>query len=289
MSASGFAQHSSRKATTASANGAHPKKSRRRRGNRKGTDASESDAESEKVFLYSHPKPRVLTDGLFMWELVASFCAPTHIGEVERICKDVHEHLQTSHTSNRLMQRYWNAQWSRLVREEDQLPREKRLLLTTSLSRSEGKTNWRGHFVEEYPLWRKRTFMGKGADNNANNAAKTLFQREVLNEIKSAAEMARTQLTVEEAVVKLMKKRGIELVSDGEPHAFPKNTRGKSGATSDEGLLMGGQKGVKIPVKDCAVEGYERSDYKTNWRIGNRKGKHKKGGVKKWLGHDDDY
>lgn len=258
----------------------------------KGADSNGNGADAEEErevvpYAYKHPKPRVLTEAVFLWELVAAFSEPKTVLLLERLCQDVAAKLQASRQANHLMQRYWNAQWARMVWEESKLTAEKRYLLPSALSRSEGKINWKKMFKEEYPLWLQRTFAGVGSNNNANNVAKVLFQQEILNENKSAAELAKSELTLEEAFLKAQRKRGVEVEVDNEDDDDDKNSvEGAKGGKRGPGSPSGGHdagKGfrVRVPVHDPQA-GFTRSDYKQNYRQGARKGKHMKGGDKKW-------
>ncbi|GET88682.1 hypothetical protein, conserved [Leishmania tarentolae] len=250
---------------------------------------SESTKESVKEYHYKHPKHRVLTTALFMWEHVAVFSTPTQVAELERVSRDVARHLKDSSTGTRLMQRYWNAQWSRLVWMEEELPDDKKYLSPTMLTRSEGRRSWKHVFVQEYPLCLKRTYQGKGVCNNAVNEAKVRFNREVLNAAKTAAELEQLELTLEEARVKEQRKRGIAVEVNETPETAPSPSSIGSPYSSypTKGEHERREKGRPRMAKKAPHEAYTRSDYKEDYRTGDRKGKHKKGGTGRWSKFDD--
>ncbi|AYU78915.1 hypothetical protein conserved [Leishmania donovani] len=240
-------------------------------------------------YQYKHPKPRVLTSSLFMWEHVAVFSMPAQVAELERVSRDVARLLKDSNTGTHPMQRYWNAQWSRIVWKEEELSDEKKYLAPTMLTRSEGKRKWKNVFVQEYPLYLKRVYQGKGVCNNAVNAAKVLFNRQVLNAAKTAAELEQMELTVEEARVKEQKKRGVDVEFEDTPDTAPSpSSLGcHHGSYPAKGERERHEKGRPRAVKKAPHETYTRSDYKEDYRTGDRKGKHKKGGTGRWSKFDD--
>ena len=253
-------------------------------------DKAASDAAEREEFHYTHPKPRVLTDALFMWEHVASFSAPTQVAEVERVSRDVATQLQESNRGSRLMQRYWNAQWCRMTWKEEELPAEKRYLPPNMFTRSEGKRRWKKMFVEEYPLWLDRTFRRNGVRNNDVNEAKVLFHVETLNPKRTAAELEKMELTEEEARAKEQRKRGVDV----EFERAEENGTGSSGNNAASG---GARLGLEETKRDKAAkekgrpralqkESYTRADYKEDFRTGARKGKHQKGGQNRWDNYD---
>ncbi|KAG5504349.1 hypothetical protein JKF63_04798 [Porcisia hertigi] len=208
---------------------------------------SRSDEESHDA----SPNERVLTTALFMWERVAAFSVPSQVAEIERVSRDVWQHLKKSNTGTNLMQRYWNAQWSRLIWKDEELPEEKRHLLPTMLTRNDGKREWKKMFVEEYPLYLERLYRGVGVCNNALNEAKVFFPRQLLSHQLSEAE-----------------KKQLEL-------------------TSRKPTLQNNERGRPRAVEKAPDKPYTRSDYKQDYRAGDRKGKHKKGGNGRWSGFDD--
>ncbi|CAJ1008645.1 hypothetical protein Q4I28_003958 [Leishmania naiffi] len=240
-------------------------------------------------YHYKHPKQRVLTIALFMWERVATFCIPTQVAELERVSRDVARHLTDSNTGTRLMQRYWNAQWSRMVWKEEELTDEKRYLMPTMLKHSEGKQSWKKLFVQEYPVYLQRVHQGSGVCNNAVNEAKVLFHREVLNTVKTAAELKRLELTEEEARVKEQRKRGVDVEFEEAAHTAPSPSSldGPHGAPAAKKEREKHEKGRPRVVEKAPHESYTRSDYKADYRTGDRKGKHKKGGTGRWSNFDD--
>lgn len=256
--------------------------------------SSEEDEEEAAVpaeYHYTRPKPRVLTDALFMWEHVAAFSAPEQVAQVERVSRDVAGHLKESNKGNRVMQRYWNAQWSRMVWKEEELPQEKRFLPPSLLNHSEAKRRWKKVFVEEYPLFLDRTFQRRGLRNNDVNEAKVLFHVETLNPNRTAAELQRMELTEEEARVKEQRKRGVEVEFE---HA-EESGAGASGNGAVGGA--GGRPGLEETKHDHAArekgrpravqkDTYTRADYKEDFRTGARKGKHQKGGTNRWDNFD---
>ncbi|CCW63745.1 unnamed protein product [Phytomonas sp. EM1] len=252
----------------------------------------------EAPFVYTHPKPQVITGALFMWEGVASFCEPSQVCELERLSKDVAAHLAESNTSNRLMQRYWNAQWSRLIWDDDLISHEKRFILPSSLPRSKGRVNWKKCFVEEYPLWLQRTIMGKGKNDRDYDVSKVLFRREMLNAHLSAEELAAMELTVEEAMHKAMSKRGIEVSNNGEvdpkylleDQKYVKKSlkrRGEGGSNGTASPLLGKGRSCLNLCDRPSQESLTREDYQFDHRQGSRKGKHKKGMEHKWSSFDN--
>ncbi|KAG5478627.1 hypothetical protein LSCM1_06030 [Leishmania martiniquensis] len=240
-------------------------------------------------YHHRHPKQRVLTTALFMWERVAAFSVPTQVAELERISHDVAQHLRDSNTGTRLMQRYWNAQWHRMVWREEELPEAKKYLAPTMLTHSEGKQTWKKVFVQEYPLYLKRVFRGKGVCNNAVNEAKVLFSREVLNTAMTADELRRLELTEEEARAKEQRKRGVNVEFEGTPEtsASPSSVGSPHGAHASKAEREGREKGRPRAVKKLSHESYTRSDYKEDSKTGDRKGKHQKGGTRRWSKFDD--
>lgn len=283
-------------AANANAKGVAPKKVKRK-GEKAGASGEAGDAGGGSAALpyrYKYPKPRAITDVLFMWDLVAAFSEPKTVLLLERLCRDVATRLQESCKLTHLLQRYWNAQWAKLIWEDSKITVDKRLLLTSSLSHSEGKINWKKMYKEEYPCWVHRTFTGVGSNNNATNTAKVLFHKETLNENKSAAELAKSELTLEEALLKAQRKRGVETQvdhegSNGDDGNAPDAEGGGSvvarAAGASKAAGGGGPAGkglkVRVPVRDPG-EGFTRATYKQNYRQGARKGKHMKGGDKKW-------
>lgn len=275
-----------------------PRKKGRHRGRRADLEAAEGqiDSDSSQItgkagdeYEYKHPKPRVLTSSLFMWEHVAVFSMPAQVVELERLCRDVARLLKDSNTGTHPMQRYWNAQWSRLMWREEELPDAKKHLTPTMLSRSEGKRKWKDVFIQEYPHYLKRVYQGKGVCNNAVNAAKVLFNRQVLNAAKTAAELERMELTVEEARVKEQKKRGVNVEFEETPDTAtsPSSPGCPHGSYAGKGERERHEKGRPRTVKKEPHATYTRSDYKEDYRTGDRKGKHKKGGTGRWSKFDD--
>ncbi|KPI86066.1 hypothetical protein ABL78_4868 [Leptomonas seymouri] len=249
------------------------------------------DTPAEKEFNYTHPKPCVLTDALFMWERVASFCEPVQVAEVERVSRDVAAHLKESNKGARLMQRYWNAQWCRMVWKEGEMPQEKRYLLPSMFTHNEGRRRWKKTFVEEYPFYLDRTYQRHGVRNNDVNEAKVLFRVETLNTNRTAAELQKLELTVEEARVKEQRKRGVEV----EYEHVEENGAGASGEGGAGAAVA--RPGLDDTKRDRAArekgrpravqkEVYTRADYKEDYRTGTRKGKHQKGGANRWDKYD---
>ncbi|KPA84093.1 hypothetical protein ABB37_02196 [Leptomonas pyrrhocoris] len=269
------------------------------RGRDSNSDDDDDDARSDNTarteFHYTHPKPRVLTGALFMWEHVASFSEPVQVAQVERVSRDVAAHLKESNKGPRLMQRYWNAQWCRMVRKEEDVPVEKRYLPPNMLTRSEGKRRWKKVFVEEYPFFLDRTYQRHGVRNNDVNEAKVLFHVEALNPNRTAAELRKMELTVEEARAKEQRKRGVEV-------EFEHVEENGAGASGEGGAGAGGCGGVVRPGLDdtrrdhaarekgrpraVQKDSYSRADYKEDFRTGARKGKHQKGGTNRWDNFD---
>ncbi|KAK7195839.1 hypothetical protein NESM_000515300 [Novymonas esmeraldas] len=268
----------------------------RRRANRattggsSGSDGYESHQDDAVVeYHYRHPKRRVITAALFLWERVAAFSAPAQVAELERVSRDVARHLAESNTGTHLLQRYWNAQWSRMVWKDEELPEEKRYLAPAMLTRSDGKRSWKKVFVEEYPLYLERIYQGKGVRNNDMNEAKVLFHREVLNTAKTAKELQRLELTEEEARVKELRKRGVDVEVDETPGgaASPASPTGTHAVQTSKAEREKHEKGRPRAVAKAPHESYTRSDYKEDYRTGDRKGKHKKGGTGRWSNFDD--
>lgn len=237
-------------------------------------------------FPYKHPKPAAIVGALFMWDTVAAFLEPRTSILLERLCRDVATVLRKSNVSNKLMQRYWNAQWARLVLDSDVIPEPKLLLLPTSLTRADGKTKWKKMYREEFPQWEARTFTGVGANNNALNEAKVFFHREELNTKLTPAQLAARALTIEETLLKAQRKRGVVVEVDNED--------GKDGGAEAGGGGDGGGGGgatakpvtLRVP-KQGEPASFDRAVYKENYRYGSRKGKHQKGGDKKWSSYVD--
>ncbi|KAG5478823.1 hypothetical protein CUR178_05402 [Leishmania enriettii] len=240
-------------------------------------------------YQYKHPKQRVLTTALFMWERIAAFSVPAQVAELERVSRDVARHLKESNTGTHLMQRYWNAQWHRLVWREEELSDEKKYLAPAMLTRSEGKETWKKVFVQEYPLYLKRIYQGKGVCNNAVNEAKVLFCRKVLNAAKTADELRRIELTEEEARVKEQRKRGVNVEFDETPDSASSLSAlgSPNGAYASKAEREKREKGRPRAVKKLPHESYTRSDYTEDCRMGDRKGKHMKGGTRRWSKFDD--
>jgi hypothetical protein len=254
-------------------------------------DEGASDVSEAKEFHYTHPKPLVLTDALFMWDHVAAFCEPTQVAQVERVSRDVAAHLKESNKGSGLMQRYWNAQWCRMVWKEDEIPSGKRYLHSSTLTHSEGKRRWKKVFTDEYPLWLDRTFQRHGVRNNDVNEAKILFHVEQLNLNRTAAELRKMELTEEEARAKEQRKRGVEIefVHVGEGAAGTSGDGAVGGIVEHPGLRdekrdhTAHEKGRPRAVQK---DTYTRADYKEDFRTGARKGKHKKGGSNRWENYD---
>ncbi|CAD2219145.1 hypothetical protein AGDE_05725 [Angomonas deanei] len=216
-----------------------------------------------------------------MWERVGCFLPPKEVCQLDQVSRDIRQHLKESNTATHLMQRYWNARWSELIWPEE-LPEEKRRLHPTSLTRSEGKKSWKKMYIEEYPLWVQRTFQGAGINNNAASEV-LLFERKELNEHKTANELKALELTEEEAKVKALGKTGAEVVAEGGGEAEGEVGRGRGGG---KGPRRGKGRGGFAP-KDPS-KGFTREDYKGDSRAGNRRGKHKKGGISKHALYADD-
>lgn len=244
-------------------------------------------------YVYKHPKPLAVTGSLFMWEHVASFSSPKVVCELEHVCKDVAEHLKGSNTGTRVMQRYWNAQWARLSWDEELISSDKKLLLPSSLKRSEGKKNWKKMYAEELPFWVQKTLQGVGVNNNATNEAKVMFKVEQKNAHLTGEQLAAMELTEEETLAKAALKKGLVVhvdengggASGGGGDSPKKNGRGRGGRG---GRGRGRGRGPRAAGPKDPSAGYQRDDYKEDFRIGSRQGKHKKGGVSKWAGFADD-
>lgn len=84
--------------------------------------AQEGEAEE---FEYQHPKPPAITTHLFMWEMVATFCPPKQVLELEHLCRDVHHALRVSSTGTGLLQCYWHCLSARLTWDTDHLVSQK--------------------------------------------------------------------------------------------------------------------------------------------------------------------
>lgn len=248
--------------------------------------------------IYKRPMPAVVTDAVFMWEQVACFSEPKQVVELERLCRPTSSALAASNRGTHLMQRYWNAQWTRMVWNENEVPAKKRFLDVSSLSRNEGRRSWKAAYVEEYPFWIQRTYQGKGIRNNEANEAKALFHREQLNVVLTAAQLKAMELTEEEARIKEEQKRGVEVIFEGASQGTATaTTAGGGGAPSaavkEDGKGKRKKKGGKgsgaphLVVQKAPGESYTRDDYKLDSRSGTRKGKHQKGGVSKWSHYDD--
>ncbi|ESL07472.1 hypothetical protein TRSC58_04838 [Trypanosoma rangeli SC58] len=243
-------------------------------------------------------KPVVLRDMLFMWEIVASFSDPQTVCVLERLCRDVHETLTLSSTGTRLLQRYWNAQYHKLLWEESRID-PARLTLDFVLTRSEGRRSWKKMYREEYPLYVARTFQGKGANNNALNMAKVRFKVDPMNELLSGEELAKLELTPQEALARRVARNLVSLEGeevsnaplrndgDGDGNGAPRQSdaAARKGPPHHSTNKKGRRKGVRgegaEARKDPAL-GLSRDDYNNDRRLGKHREKHRKGGMGRW-------
>ncbi|RNF07621.1 uncharacterized protein Tco025E_07404 [Trypanosoma conorhini] len=241
-------------------------------------------------------KPAALREALFMWEIVASFSDPRMVCVLERLCRDVHEALTLSSTGTHLLQRYWNAQYHKLLWEESRVDPARRTL-DFALTRSEGRRSWKKMYREEYPLYVARTFQGKGANNNALNAAKVLFKVESMNEFLSGEELAQLELTPQEALARRVARNLLSLEGEeasggalaprngGSGAPWQNDGTGRKGPPRHSADKKGGRKGVRgaraEATKDPAL-GLSRDDYNNDRRLGKHRDKHKKGGMGRW-------
>lgn len=233
-------------------------------------------------YTYQHAKPAVIVadKGLFMWELVACFSEPATVCELERLCKDVAGALAESSTGTRLMQRYWNARWNALIKGDEEVPEDKRLLAPSALTRAEGKINWRKRFVEEYPLWLRRTFTGFNRRNNDVDEAKVLFERQELNAHLSGDQLKQLGLMSERKVDKVVPA----LAPASASKASGTDGGGGDGDDDDDGKRHSGKKrrqkgeGKRQVLAPQNGTAYTREDYVFDPLLGKRKGKTKKGG-----------
>lgn len=221
----------------------------------------------------------MLQDWLFAWEIIASFSSPRTVCDLETLSRDVHKVIRDSSTGTRLMQRYWNVQYHRLVWGDEDLDIGKRTL-HFSLPRASGRKNWKKLYREEYPLWLARTFQGMGSRNNDINEAKVRFQVEPANELLSGEAMESLELTQEETVARRVAK-GFVRVEEGSgsgPNSVDRRGRRKSGGSQN--------RKEKLVAKDPA-EGLQREDYKNDRHLQKHRTKHNKGKRGTWDGYAD--
>ncbi|KEG07557.1 hypothetical protein DQ04_09441010 [Trypanosoma grayi] len=222
-----------------------------------------------------------LRDWLFAWEVIASCSKPATVCLLESLCRDVRDALAASSTGTGLMQRYWNVQYHRLVWEESHIDAA-RQTLNFALTNSEGRKDWKKMYREELPLWVARTFQGLGASNNALNAAKVMFKVKSANELLTGEELAKLELTPEEAMARQRAKNMLSIEGDEAEGADSEDggTRRRQHVTDKKGRRKGGR-GQREPMKDPAL-GLERVDYKMDQRLIKHRDKHKKGGTGRW-------
>lgn len=229
-----------------------------KRGNKDGAAMSDEDA-SERT--YTRPKPAAITTNLFMWEHVAAFSPPEQVVEIERVCFDIAELLRQSNTGTNLMQRYWNAMSVRLTWEEGdaRLSDAKRLLQPGAITRSEGKKAWKQIYAEQYTDWVEsaKKFKGDMSRRPPERLGQTLNQHKSSNELK--------ELSAEESYVKALMHRQQEGDS--------------MGTVSDKKLA---KESKRLQQLTASLSNDARATYKLHPRDGDRQGKHKKGGTKKW-------
>ncbi|RNF09691.1 hypothetical protein TraAM80_02046 [Trypanosoma rangeli] len=240
--------------------------------------------------------PVVLRDTLFMWDIVASFSAPQTVCVLERLCRDVHETLAFSSTGTRLLQRYWNAQYHKLIWEESHID-PTRLTLDFALTRSEGRRSWKKMYREEYPLYVARTLLGKGANNNALNMAKVCFKVDHMNELLSGEELAKLELTPQEALARRVERNLVSLEGEEVRNAPPLNDGNGNGAPQQNDAAAqkgsphhstnkkGRRKGVRAERHEARkgpALGLSRDDYNNDRRLSKHREKHKKGRVGRW-------
>nr|CCC92012.1 conserved hypothetical protein [Trypanosoma congolense IL3000] len=219
-------------------------------------------------------------DWLFAWEIIASFSPPRTVCDLEALSRDVRQVLRESSTGTRLLQRYWNVQYHRLVWGDVDMDVGRRTLHFT-LSRTCGRKDWKKLYREEYPLWLARSFQGKGSRNNDINEARVRFQMEPVNERLPGEVMESLQLTEEETLERRRMKGLLCTEGDGDDVLSPtdRGPRQKKGVRreTDEKPMM------KNPSLVLT-----REDYKNDSRLQKHKLKHKKGGKGTRKGYEDD-
>lgn len=246
---------------------------------------------SSLAFHPTLPKPSAITTNLFMWDHVASFCLPRTVMEIERVSRDVHAVMQTSNTGTNLMQRYWNAMVIRLVWENngaERLTPEKLALHPKCISRSEGKQNWKRLYQQQYEEWvevvKKELLVGTptgGVSSPVGDGVSSctisfapvqksrhLTGEERANKHLTGEELSKMELSAEESYVKAMGKRKVAQASAEKPGA------------RDKKLVKDNERMQKLTTS--FLSGDERAQYKLNPSAADRRGKHKKGGMKKW-------
>ncbi|ORC89284.1 uncharacterized protein TM35_000132880 [Trypanosoma theileri] len=263
-----------------------------------GTEKKNSSIESKKK---KNEKQQVkqqqsLRDWLFAWELIAAFSPPRTVCILHTLCRDVRSTLQHSSTGTRLLQRYWNAQYHRLVwgdevKVGDEQKNKARRTLEFTLSRSEGKRDWMKMYREEYPSWCARTFLGVGTRNNDVNVAKVLFKVEPPNEALPGEEIAKMELTPEEALARRVEKNLQNLEGEEVENCSGSGSRNRSRGKGNshpqivdkKGRRKGDRTDRQKVMKNPAL-GLSRDDYKNDQRLGKHKEKHKKGRMGRWDG-----
>ncbi|KAH9593383.1 hypothetical protein LSM04_002358 [Trypanosoma melophagium] len=235
---------------------------------------------------------------LFAWELIAAFSPPRTVCTLYTLCRDVRDILQYSSTGTRLLQRYWNAQYHRLIwGDEAEVgngeKNKARRTLEFTLSRNEGKRDWMKMYREEYPSWHARTFLGVGARNNDLNMAKVLFKVEAPNEAIPGEELAKMELTPEEALARRVERNLQHLegkeAENGSGGGSRSRSRGKNHPqiVDKKGRRKGDRSNRQKLMKNPAL-GLSRDDYKSDQRLGKHKEKHKKGRMGRWDGLSED-
>lgn len=223
----------------------------------------------EEIFSPLRAAAPAVTQNLFMWELVAAFSPPEQVLEIERLCRDVAALLKQSNTGTRLMQRYWNAMCARLAWEDGDaaLPEQKRFLTPSCLTRSEGKTAWKAVYAENYADWLESIRKNKGRMQRKAH----ITDAASLNEHKTAEELRRMELTAEESLAKAIETN--KQHNDNVAAGLRANEASEKKCAKESKRM---QQLTSQLVTD------DRMRYKLNPRAGQRQGKHKKGGMKKW-------
>ncbi|KAG8342394.1 hypothetical protein ERJ75_001057400 [Trypanosoma vivax] len=200
----------------------------------------------------------------FAWEFIASFSAPRTVLVIESLSRGIQRVVRDSLKGDRLMQRYWNAQYHRLVWGEEGLDKAHRTLVFT-LARAAAKKEWKRMYQEEYPLWVARTFQGALARNNDTNEAKVRFKVKQLNERLSREELEQ-RFTSAQVNCGRGASKGVE------------NEDGNESVSGDDEVHQkcGGK------TKRHAGSFLERTDYKLDARLAKHKLKHRKGMQGKW-------
>lgn len=281
----------------------------------------EGEEEAE-AFTYQHEKPPAITTHLFMWELVATFCPPSQVLELERLCKDVQAVLLRSNTGTGVLQQYWHAMWSRLTWEDENAsPRSPRPSgeftsshpttangclpssslenysvfspFSSSFTRQQGKLSWKKLYAEQYKAYSEHL---KKFGMDLPKKPRPVEAR--LNPALSGEELRKKEMTLMESYVKSMEKKGFKQEKVGNKPQKGTAADLRSSSPVLTALINDAHKRTKnvqrpsnetqrLQRQENETEGkdsrpHTREDYKWNPRHADYQGKHKKGGRKKW-------